>query len=151
MTREDQLEAVRSVLREQQFAVFAFSSGSNDPPYSAVMFCAETEDLDLVFATGSESRKARYLRDGTGASAQLDSRAAGLENPADFARVSVLGHLRPVEGDEEATLHAVYVEKIPAAAVFLERPGVLTFRLCPSRIVYARGFGAGFELEFPVR
>jgi len=141
MTREEQLDAVRAVLREQEHA----------PPYSAVMFCAETPDLDLVFATGAESRKARYLRDGNGASAQLDTRAAGLANPEDFARVSVQGHLRQVEGGERDRLHALYEQKIPAAAVFLDRPGVLTFRLCPSRIVYARGFRAGFELEFPGR
>jgi nitroimidazol reductase NimA-like FMN-containing flavoprotein (pyridoxamine 5'-phosphate oxidase superfamily) len=151
MTREEQLDAVRAVLREQQFAVFAFAGAEHAPPYSAVMFCAETPDLDLVFATGAESRKARYLRDGNGASAQLDTRAAGLANPEDFARVSVQGHLRQVEGGERDRLHALYEQKIPAAAVFLDRPGVLTFRLCPSRIVYARGFRAGFELEFPSR
>lgn len=151
MTREEQLDAVRAVLREQQFAVFAFAGAEHAPPYSAVMFCAETPDLDLVFATGAESRKARYLHDGNGASAQLDTRAAGIANPEDFARVSVQGHLRQVEGGERDRLHALYEQKIPAAAVFLDRPGVLTFRLCPSRIVYARGFVAGFELEFPGR
>ncbi len=149
MTREEQLDAVRAVLREQQFAVFAFAGGEHAPPYSAVMFCAETPELDLVFATSPGSRKARYLHDGNGASAQLDTRAAGLANPEEFERVSVQGHLRQVEGEERESLHALYKQKIPAAAVFLDRPGVLTFRLCPSRIVYARGFTAGFELEFP--
>lgn len=151
MTREQQVDAVRAVLREQQFAVFAFSSGSNDPPYSAVMFCAETPELDLVFATSSGSRKTAYLRDGNGASAQLDTRAAGLADPADFARVTLQGRLRQVDGAGVDALHAVYKQKIPAAAVFLERPGVLTFVLRASRIVYARGFGPGFELELPGR
>ena len=151
MTRGEQLDAVRSVLREQQFAVFAFAAGEHAPPHSAVMFCAETPELDLVFATSAGSRKARYLHDGNGATAQLDTRAAGLANPEDFARVSVQGHLRQVEGAERDGLHALYKQKIPAAAVFLDRPGVLTLRLRPSRIVYARGFTGGFELEFPGR
>jgi hypothetical protein len=149
MTREEQLDAVRAVLREQQFAVFAFTSGSNEPPYSAVMFCAETPDLELVFATSEGSRKAAYLRDGNGASALLDTRGAGLANPAEFARVSLQGQLRRAEGDEVETLHDLFKQKIPAAAGFLDRPGVLTFRLCPSRIVFALGFAPGFELEFP--
>lgn len=147
MTREEQLDAVREVLRKQQFAVFAFASGSDAPPYSAVMFCAETPDLDLVFATGADSRKAAYLRDGNGASAQLDTRAAGLADPADFARVVLQGRLQGAAGAEAEALHALYKRKIPAAAAFLDRPGVLTFRLRPDRVVYARGFAPGFELD----
>lgn len=147
MTREEQFEAVREVLREQQFAVFAFAAESNAPPYCAVMFCAETPDLELVFATSGDSQKAAYLRDGNGACGQLDTRAAGLANPADFARVSVQGHLKQVHAEERDDLHRMYAEKIPAAAVFLDRPGVVTYRIRPTRITYARGFGGGFELD----
>ena len=147
MTRQQQFDAVRAVLREQQFAVFAFAGESNAPPYSAVMFCAETADLDLIFATSGDSRKARYLRDGNGACALMDRRAAGLENPADFARVTVPGYVQQVHAQERDDLQRTYAEKIPAAAVFLDRPGVATYRLRPTRIVYARGFVGGFELD----
>jgi len=149
-SRQDRIEAVRTVTREQPFAVFAFAGEAGAPPYGAIMFCAETEDLDLVFATNPASRKAAYLRDGNGAYAQLDTREVGPENMQDFARVGVQGRVHEVSDDaERARLHAVYTEKIPSAAVFLAQPGVVTWRLCPSRIVYARGFAPGFELEFP--
>jgi general stress protein 26 len=147
VTRDEQLDAVRGVLQEQQFAVFSFSTGGDAPPHTAVMFCAETPELDLVFATSAESRKAVHLRDGNGASAQLDTRAAGLADPAQFARVSLRGRLQRAEGDEADSLHALYKRKLPQAAVFLDRPGVLTFRLRVERVVFARGFGPGFELE----
>ena len=49
MNREQQLEIVREVLRGQQSAAFAFSGEPDAPPCSAVMFCAETPDLELIF------------------------------------------------------------------------------------------------------
>ncbi len=149
MDRDQQLEIVREVLRGQQFAVFAFSGGPGAPPSSAVMFCAETPDLELIFATSPGSLKGRYLKDGNGACAQLDTREVGLERMAEFARVTVQGRLRHLDGTARDDAHAVYTAKIPEAAVFLDRPGVLTCRLEPSLSVFSRGFGERYELEFP--
>jgi nitroimidazol reductase NimA-like FMN-containing flavoprotein (pyridoxamine 5'-phosphate oxidase superfamily) len=149
MTREEQLAAVREVLRGESFAVFAFAGAPGEAPYTSVMFFAETDDLQIVFATGAGSLKATYARDGTGACAQFDTRGVGLDNFAKFARVTLQGRLEKlVTAEATAAAHAVYLKKLPFARAFL-RPGVLTYRLHPSRVVCARGFQERFELEFP--
>jgi len=150
MTRDEQIEAVRAVLRGEQFAVFAFAGAPGAAPYSAVMFCAETLDLELIFATSPGALKGQYLSSGNGACALLDTRGVGLANMAEFARVAVQGQIeRVTDPDRLADLHEVYREKIPPAGAFLDREGVQTFRLIPSLIVYSRGFGERFEISFP--
>jgi nitroimidazol reductase NimA-like FMN-containing flavoprotein (pyridoxamine 5'-phosphate oxidase superfamily) len=143
------LAAVREVLRGESFAVFAFAGPPGEPPYTSVMFFAETDDLDVVFATGAGSQKTSYARDGGGACAQFDTRGVGLDNFEKFARVTLQGRLEQLRTPEAtAEAHALYVAKLPFAAKFL-RPGVLTYRLHPTRAVCARGFRERFELEFP--
>jgi nitroimidazol reductase NimA-like FMN-containing flavoprotein (pyridoxamine 5'-phosphate oxidase superfamily) len=148
MTREEQLAAVREVLRGESFGVFAFAGAAGEPPYTSVMFFAETDDLRIVFATSPGSLKTTYARDGNGACAQFDTRGVGLDNFAKFARVTLQGRLEAVLSPEAAAeAHALYVKKLPFAKAFL-RPGVLTYRLHPSRVICARGFQERFELEF---
>jgi nitroimidazol reductase NimA-like FMN-containing flavoprotein (pyridoxamine 5'-phosphate oxidase superfamily) len=147
MGRDEQVEVVRKVLQSEQFCVFAFGSGGPEPPYTSVMFFAETPSLELVFCTGG-GVKLEYAGEGSGACAQVDTRAVGLEHMADFARITVQGYLHLAEGDEAERLQAGYVEKLPHAQVFLGRPGVKTFLLRPSRLRFARGFGESFELAF---
>ena len=53
-----------------------------------------------------------------------------------------------MEDSEREVLHGTYVTKLPDAAQFLERPGVLTYVLVPEKIVFARGFKEHFELDF---
>ena len=149
MTREEALAAVSEVLRGESFAVFAFAGGTGEPPYTSVMFFAETDDLEIVFATSAGSLKASYARDGNGACAQFDTRGVGLDNIAKFARVTLQGRLEQlVTPEATAEAHALYVKKLPFAKAFL-RPGILTYRLHPARVVCARGFQERFELEFP--
>ena len=151
MTREEQLEAIATVLRGESFAVFSFAgAGAGDPPYSAVMFFAETGPARLAFGTSPGTVKGPYLRTGNGACAQVDTRAAGLENMSQFARVTIQGRLRRVdEGPERTRLVEAYLAKLPNAKVFVERPGIEIFLLEPSFAVCAKGLFERFEIEFP--
>ncbi len=150
MTREEQLEAIRGVLRGESFAVFSFAGARvGDPPYSSVMFFAETAGLRLVFGTSPGAMKGPYLKTGNGACAQIDTRAAGLENMSRFARVTIQGRLRRVEQEpERGELIASYLAKLPNAKVFVARPGVEIHLLEPSYAVCARGLLERFELDF---
>lgn len=151
MTREEQIEAISTVLRAESFAVFAFAgAGAGDPPYSAVMFFAETSGTRLMFGTSPGSVKGPYLKTGNGACAQIDTRSAGLDNMSQFARVTIQGHLRRVdEGPERAALIDAYVAKLPNAKVFVARPGVEIHLLEPTFAVCAKGLFERFEIAFP--
>lgn len=151
MTREEQIEAISTVLRAESFAVFSFAgAAAGDPPYSAVMFFAETPGTRLVFGTTPGAMKGPYLATGNGACAQIDTRAAGLENMSKFARVTVQGRLRRVDREpERAQLVEAYVAKLPNARVFVARPGVEIYLLEPSYAVCARGLLERFEIAFP--
>lgn len=149
MSREEHLEAVLGILRGERFAVFAFAGAPNEPPYTVVMFFAETPALEIVFATSAGSFKVGYARDGAPACAQIDTRGVGLDQFAKFDRVAVQGRLAlATDPGEIEDLHALYTRKLPFAKAFL-RPGVLTFRLRPMHVVCSRGFQERFELEFP--
>lgn len=151
MTREEQLGAISEVLRTESFAVFSFAgAGAGDPPYSSVMFFAETGPARLAFGTSPGTVKGPYLRTGNGACAQVDTRAAGLENMSQFARVTIQGRLRRVDAEPERTqLVEAYVAKLPNAKVFVARPGVEIFLLEPRFAVCAKGLFERFEIEFP--
>ncbi len=149
MSREEQLEAVRGILRGERFAVFAFAGEPGEPPYTVVMFFAETPGLEIVFATRAGSFKAGYARDGAAVCAQVDTRGVGLEQFAKFDRVAVQGRIALArERAEIEDLHALYVRKLPFAKALLG-PEVLTFRLRPTHVVCSRGFQERFELGFP--
>lgn len=150
MTREEQLAAIRAVCSGESFAVFAFAgAAAADPPYSNVMFFAETPDARLIFGTSPGATKGPYLRTGNGACAQIDTRAVGLENMSQFARVTLQGRLRLVDRDpERAVLLDAYLAKLPNAKGFMARPGVEIYVLEPSFAVFARGFFERFELDF---
>jgi len=150
MTREEQLEAISEVLRGESFAVFSFAgAGAGDPPYSAVMFFAETSGTRLIFGTSAGSMKGKYLASGNGACAQIDTRAVGLENMSRFARVTIQGRLRRIEQEPERTRAIdAYVAKLPNARVFVARPGVDIYLLEPSHAVCARGLVERFEIDF---
>ena len=149
MTREEQIAVIRGICSGETFAVFAFAGdAAGAPPYSAVMFFAETPELGLVFATSPGSMKGRHLQPGNGACAQIDTRGVGLENMSRFARVTVQGRLRRVDsGEERQRLVAGYLAKLPNAKVFVDRPGVEVYLLEPSFAVCARGLFERFELE----
>jgi len=151
MTREEQLEVISGVLRGESFAVFSFAgAGAGDPPYSSVMFFAETSGTRLIFGTSAGTMKGPYLRTGNGACAQIDTRAAGLENMSQFARVTVQGRLRRIDQEpERAQAIDAYVAKLPNAKVFVARPGVDIYLLEPSHAVVARGLLERFEIAFP--
>jgi nitroimidazol reductase NimA-like FMN-containing flavoprotein (pyridoxamine 5'-phosphate oxidase superfamily) len=149
MTRETARDDQRSFAAS--FAVFSFAgAGAGDPPYSAVMFFAESSGGRLIFGTSAGTVKGPYLRSGNGACAQIDTRAAGLENMSRFARVTIQGRLRRIEqaAEREQALDT-YVAKLPNAKVFVARPGVDIYLLEPSRAVCARGLLERFELDFP--
>jgi|SRR6516164_3852478 nitroimidazol reductase NimA-like FMN-containing flavoprotein (pyridoxamine 5'-phosphate oxidase superfamily) len=149
MTREEQLEAVLGICQGESFAVFAFAGdGPGDPPYSSVMFFAQTRELRLIFATNPKSTKGAHLRPGNGACAQIDTRGVGLANMSQFSRVTVQGRVRPVAPAEREPLLAVYRAKLPNAKAFLELPGIELYLLDPERAVCARGLFERFELEF---
>lgn len=151
MTREEQIGAISAVLRAESFAVFSFAgAGAGDPPYSSVMFFAETSGARLVFGTSPGAMKGPYLSTGNGACAQIDTRAIGLENMSQFARVTVQGRLRRVDAEpERGQLVEAYVAKLPNARVFVARPGVEIYLLEPSHAVFARGLLERFEIAFP--
>jgi nitroimidazol reductase NimA-like FMN-containing flavoprotein (pyridoxamine 5'-phosphate oxidase superfamily) len=151
MTREEQIAAIHEIFRGESFAVFAFAgAAAADPPYSTVMFFAETPDTRLIFGTSPGATKGPYLRTGNGACAQIDTRAMGLENMSKFARVTVQGRLRLVDGEpERAAQIDAYVAKLPTARAYVARPGVEIYVLEPSFLVCARGLFERFELGFP--
>ncbi|MGH9884366.1 MAG: hypothetical protein ACREBE_02485, partial [bacterium] len=133
MTREEQIEAISGILGGESFAVFSFAGASaGDPPYSAVMFFAETAGTRLIFGTSPGSMKGPYLRTGNGACAQIDTRGVGLENMTRFSRVTLQGRLRRLDQEpERAQAIEAYVAKLPNAKVFVARPGVEIYALEP--------------------
>ena len=151
MTREEEIAAILGVCAGESFAVFAFAGdGAGAPPYSAVMFFAETRELGLIFATSPGSMKGRYLQPGNGVCAQIDTRGVGLANMSQFARLTVQGRLRRVDaGPERDALVATYLAQLPNAMVFVDRPGIEVFLLEPAFAVCARGLFERFEVEFP--
>lgn len=151
MTREEQLETIRAVLRGESFAVFSFAGPeAGEPPYSSVMFFAEADGAKLIFGTSPGSMKRRYLHSGNGACAQIDTRAMGIENMSRFARVTIQGRIRRIDSDPERTqVIDRYVAKLPDAKVFIARPGVEMYLLEPSHAVCARGLLERFEVDFP--
>ena len=151
MVREEQLEAIGAVLRGESFAVFSFAgAAAGEPPYSSVMFFAEMSGMRLVFGTSPGAMKGPYLKTGNGACAQIDTRAAGLENMSQFARVTIQGRLRRVDQEPERTeLIEAYLAKLPNAKVFVARPGVEIYLLEPCYAVCARGLLERFEIDFP--
>jgi nitroimidazol reductase NimA-like FMN-containing flavoprotein (pyridoxamine 5'-phosphate oxidase superfamily) len=151
MTREEQIEAISAILRDESFAVFSFAgAAAGEPPYSAVMFFAETSGTRLIFGTSPGSMKGPYLRTGNGACAQIDTRGVGLENMTRFARVTVQGRLRRLDQEpERAQAIDAYVAKLPNAKVFVARPGIDVYVLEPSHAVCARGLLDRFEIDFP--
>ena len=150
MTRDEQLEAVRGIMSAERFAVFAFAGETAEPPYSVVMFFAETHGLEVIFGTVPGPSKGPYARDRNGVSVQVDTRGVGVENMAEFSRVSVQGYLRLLEDPGEvARVQSVYTRKLPFAKVFLDRPQVRMFVVRPRRIICARGLADRFEIEFP--
>jgi hypothetical protein len=150
VTREEQIAAILGVCAGESFAVFAFAGeGAGAPPYSAVMFFAETRELGLIFATSPGTMKGRHLHMGNGVCAQIDTRGVGLANMSQFARITVQGRLRRVdESAERDTLVATYLAKLPNAKVFVDRPGIEVFLVEPSLAVCARGLFERFEVEF---
>jgi nitroimidazol reductase NimA-like FMN-containing flavoprotein (pyridoxamine 5'-phosphate oxidase superfamily) len=150
MTREEQLEAIATVLHAESFAVFSFAgAGAGDSPYSAVMFFAETGPARLAFATSPGTVKGPYLRSGTGACAQVDTRGVGLANMSQFARVTIQGRLRRVDdASERGKVVETYLAKLPNGGAFVSRPGVEIFLLEPSFAVCARGLFERFEIGF---
>ena len=150
MQRDGQIETIAEVLGGEPVAVFAFAGADREPPYSSMMFFAEDPSLRIVFATAPGTVKGPYLEPGNGVCVQVDTRGVGLENMAKLARITFQGRLHR-EGSEEAlaSLHSLYLRKLPFAKVFLDREGVCTFVVEPERIVFARGFGEWFELTFP--
>jgi nitroimidazol reductase NimA-like FMN-containing flavoprotein (pyridoxamine 5'-phosphate oxidase superfamily) len=149
MSREEQLATALEVLGGENFAAFAFAGEGNAPPYTSVMFFAATPDLRVVFGTSEGSGKTAYARDGNGVCVQVDTRGVGVENMSAFARITLQGRLHLArEADEIAALHSVYFEKLPFAKPLMDRPGVLTFVVEPSRLVFARGFAERFDLDF---
>ena len=135
-------------MRGEPFAVFAFGSCDASPPYTSVMFFAETPELEVIFCTGGGT-KLEYAHDGSGACVQIDTRGVGLENMARFARITLQGALHLAEAAEATALQRIYVEKLPNAEVFLKQPRVKTFLGRPARLRFARGLGESFELRFP--
>jgi len=149
VNREEELATIRRVCAGESFAVFAFAGDrAGDPPYSAVMFFAETDELRLIFATSPGSMKGRFLHAGNGVCAQIDTRGVGLEKMSQFARVTVQGRLRIAAGAEREELLAVYLAKLPNAKVFVDRPGIEVYALDPSHAVCAKGLFERFELDF---
>jgi hypothetical protein len=112
------------------------------------MFFAETGKLCLAFGTSPGTVKGPYLKTGNGACAQIDTRAAGLENMSQFARVTIQGRLRRMDAEpERAEVVEAYLAKLPHAKVFVARPGVEIFLLEPSFAVFARGLFERFEID----
>ncbi len=151
MTREEQIEAISGILRGESFAVFSFAGAeAGEPPYSSVMFFAETAPARLAFGTSPGTVKGPYLRTGNGACAQIDTRGVGLENMTQFARVTLQGRLRRLDQEpERSEAIDAYVAKLPNAKVFVVRPGVDIYMLEPSHGVCARGLLERFEIDFP--
>jgi len=150
VAREEELATILGICSGESFAVFAFAGDrSGDPPYSAVMFFAETPDLRLIFATSPGSMKGRFLHAGNGVCAQVDTRGVGLANMSQFGRVTIQGRLRIVPaGAEREELLGVYLQKLPNAKVFVDRPGIEVYALVPSHAVCAKGLFERFELDF---
>ena len=151
MPGDERIESVLAVMASESFAVFAFAGEAGEPPYSSVMFFAETPDLEVIFGTSPGAMKGRYLEPDNGCVVQVDTRGVGLENVSQFARITLQGRLELLDGEPREAALATYAAKLPHAKVFLARPGVQIWRVRPLYLVFSRGFGERFELDLPAR
>jgi general stress protein 26 len=120
-------------LRAQKWAVEASVSPSG-APQAAVIGVAVTEDLELVFDTLSDTRKAQNLR--------ANPRVAFVIGWDDGQTVQYEGVVDVPSGETLARLKEVYLAKFPDGVERESWPGITYFRARPTWIRYSDFRGA---------
>ena len=121
MTRSDLL----AFLHAQKWAVQASTSPSG-APQAAVIGVAVADDLELVFDTMGDTRKAANLR--------ARPSIALVVGWDDAQTVQIEGAADEPTGDELARLKRVYFEKFPDGPTREAWPGIAYFRVRPTWI-----------------
>ena len=72
----------------------------------------------------------------------------GISYAVDTPGRRLTGGRKPLHADTDELL-GVYFAKLPQAKAFFQRPGVETWVIAPTHLVFAKGLGERFELDFP--
>ncbi|HEY4187762.1 MAG TPA: pyridoxamine 5'-phosphate oxidase family protein [Polyangia bacterium] len=115
-------------LRRHRLAVVASSSTAGGPQ-AAVVGVAVTDELELVFDTTGDTRKAQNLR--------RDGRAALVIGWEDEQTVQLEGLADEPQGDTLARLQRCYFEAFPDGPSRLSWPGLTYFRIRPTWVRYS--------------
>jgi pyridoxine/pyridoxamine 5'-phosphate oxidase len=119
MTRAELL----AFIRRYRLAVVA-SATSSGAPQAAVVGMAVTDDLELVFDTLADSRKAQNLR--------RDRRAAVVIGWDDEQTLQLEGTADEPAGDTLARLQRSYFHAFPDGTTRLSWPSITYFRITPT-------------------
>lgn len=121
MNMENAMERIARLLDSQMLA--ALSSVGNGQPYgSLVTFAAAADYRVLVFVTDRNTTKYRNMQENDSVALLIDNRSNRPEDIRSSVAVTALGTVAEA-GDDYAAFKAVFLERHPYLAEFIERSG----------------------------
>lgn len=121
-------KTVRQVLGARGVAVLA-TQGEEYPHVCLVAF-AVTDDLEqIVFATSRTTRKYGNIQKNDRVTILVDTRANNEEDFHEAAAVSARGRTEEPAGEEAGTLKALFLDRHPYLAPFLQAPTTALLRI----------------------
>jgi hypothetical protein len=139
-------ESIEALLRSQYFAVLS-TRGATHPYGTLVGFAATVDMRHIVFATMKDTRKFRNLSAYGRVSLLIDSRTNRVEDLKDASALTALGEVCAVESGRDGEHRALYLERHPHLASFLDDPNTVIVCVKVSRYILVSRFQEVFELE----
>jgi uncharacterized pyridoxamine 5'-phosphate oxidase family protein len=144
MSKNDLVESLRSLLKEQKLAVLA--SVHEDEPYTNLVGFAATDDLRYIFfVTPVATRKYSYLITSQKASMMIDNRSNNESDFKDGIAVNATGKVTEVEKTDD--LKDLYLEKHPYLQDFLLSPSSALMRMEVKSYIVASKFQNVVEID----
>ncbi len=109
-------------------------------PYASLVLVALDTDASPLLLISDLAEHTKNLKRDARASLLIDA-TAGLAEPLAGARVTVLGEMARVEGEDRARLLARYLARHPSAAGYAGFGDFALWRLTPERAHLVAGFG----------
>ncbi|TGC06938.1 pyridoxamine 5'-phosphate oxidase family protein [Methanolobus halotolerans] len=137
MSEKCLVESLKSLLKEQKFAVLA--SIHEDVPYTNLVGFAATEDLKYIFfVTSVATRKYSYLITSQKASMMIDNRSNNESDFKDAMAVNATGKV--MEAEKTDDIKNVYLAKNPYLHDFLLSPSSALMRMEVKSYIVASKF-----------
>ncbi len=125
-------QKILAFLKTQNLGVIATNSATSQSPESAVVGFSETENLEIVFSTSSETRKYQNLMKHPHVSFVIGW-SFGKENK----NVQFEGKAELISNDEREKYMQQHIGKNPGSSKFAQDPKQCFFKVAPSWIRYS--------------